>query len=433
MPTPNIIYIHSHDTGRYIQPYGHPVATPHLQQLAEEGVLFRQAFCAAPTCSPSRSVLLTGQYAHNNGMFGLAHRGFSLRDYGLHLIHTLKSVGYVAALAGIQHVAAAAETIGYDQLLGEHEGYNPQEKAVEFLNNPPPQPFFLSVGFFDTHREFPSDHDINPDYCQPPAPLPDTPAVRQDVADYKASARRLDDGVGQILATLRTTGLLEHSIVIYTTDHGIAFPFMKCNLTDDGIGVSLIMRGGDDFRGGKVIEGMVSHIDIFPTLCDVLGVEAPPHLQGHSLLPLIRNETTTIRDEVFAEVSYHAAYEPKRAIRTARYKYIRRFDNRESHVLPNIDDSPSKSVLLAQGLAEQPVARESLFDLTFDPTERNNLATNPGYAHILAEMRRRLERWMQETDDPLLAGNIPVPAGAVANNPDEVSPQTEPKPITTAD
>src|SRR4051812_3717467 len=114
---PNIVYIHSHDSGRYLQPYGHAVPTPHLQRLASQGVLFRQAFSGAPTCSPSRAVLLTGQYAHQCGMLGLAHRGFALNDYKKHLVHALRSAGYQSVLAGIQHVAAKPETIGYDVLL----------------------------------------------------------------------------------------------------------------------------------------------------------------------------------------------------------------------------------------------------------------------------------------------------------------------------
>ncbi len=83
---PNILYIHSHDTGRYVQPYGHQVPTPNIQLLADQGVLFREAFCAAPTCSGSRASLLTGQYCHNNGMLGLAHRGWELNDYRQHLV-----------------------------------------------------------------------------------------------------------------------------------------------------------------------------------------------------------------------------------------------------------------------------------------------------------------------------------------------------------
>ncbi|MBT7166430.1 MAG: sulfatase-like hydrolase/transferase, partial [Victivallales bacterium] len=100
MPSmPNILYIHSHDTGRYIQPYGHAVATPNLQRLAEQGVLFRQAFTINPTCSPSRACLLSGECAHSNGMLGLAHRGFSM-NYEHHIVNTLKAQGYTTALAG---------------------------------------------------------------------------------------------------------------------------------------------------------------------------------------------------------------------------------------------------------------------------------------------------------------------------------------------
>ncbi len=116
MPTPNILYIHSHDTGRYVQPYGYGVATPCIQRLAAEGVLFRQAFCAAPTCSPSRAALLTGQSAHSSGMLGLAHRGWKLHDYGQHILHTLKKIGYHTALAGIQHIAAGPDAVGHHRL-----------------------------------------------------------------------------------------------------------------------------------------------------------------------------------------------------------------------------------------------------------------------------------------------------------------------------
>ena len=91
---PNILYLHSHDTGRYIQPYGHQVPTPNIQRLADQGMLFREAFCAAPTCSGSRACLLTGQWAHSNGMTGLAHRGWTLNDYSTTSLHTLRDAGY---------------------------------------------------------------------------------------------------------------------------------------------------------------------------------------------------------------------------------------------------------------------------------------------------------------------------------------------------
>src|SRR5690348_18259258 len=120
---PNILYIHSHDTGRMTSPYGYAVPTPNLQHLAEEGVLFRQAYNAAPTCSPSRASLLTGECPHSNGMLGLAHRGFFLTDYKRHIAHTLRAAGYYSELIGLQHIARNPETIGYDKvqvIRGKH-------------------------------------------------------------------------------------------------------------------------------------------------------------------------------------------------------------------------------------------------------------------------------------------------------------------------
>ena len=175
---PNILYIHTHDIGRYVQPYGYAVPTPHIQRLAEEGVLFRQAFCANPTCSASRSTLLTGMYPHNNGMTGLAHRGWSLNDYSQHIVHTLRDAGYTTVLTGVQHVASHEQgepwqVIGYDRWLG---GGEPHERAADYLMSQPEGPFFLSVGFSDTHREFGPVTDAgDPRYCRPPRPIPDTP------------------------------------------------------------------------------------------------------------------------------------------------------------------------------------------------------------------------------------------------------------------
>src|SRR2546425_1120737 len=153
---PNILYVHSHDTGRYVQPYGHAIPTPNIQRLAEQGVLFRKAFCAAPTCSPSRASLLTGQYAHSSGMLGLAHRGFSLYNHRHHILHTLRKVGYYSALIGEEHLSKDPTAMGYDR-VSKLEGYQANivaPGAIEMLSNGLPQPFFLSVGFFETHREF---------------------------------------------------------------------------------------------------------------------------------------------------------------------------------------------------------------------------------------------------------------------------------------
>src|SRR5216683_2929739 len=324
---PNIIYIHSHDTGRYIQPYGHAVPAPNLQRLANQGVLFRQAFNAAPTCSPSRASLLTGMCPHSNGMFGLAHRGFVLNDYKQHILHTLRPAGYYSALFGVQHTASNPATIGYDKFEtfpGNH--VEPvSAAAAKFLQSSPKTPFFLDIGFQETHREFrkPGPKE-DPRFCMPPAPIPDTPQTREDIAAFKATARVMDEGVGLVLKALESSGLAENTLVISTTDHGIAFPAMKCNLTDHGMGVSLIIRGPGGFSGGKVCDAMVSHIDLFPTICDLVSIEHPSWLQGKSLLPLVRSEAEQVNKEIYAEATYHAVYEPQRAIRTQRWKYIRR-------------------------------------------------------------------------------------------------------------
>jgi arylsulfatase A-like enzyme len=423
---PNIVYLHSHDSGRYLQPYGQPIPTPNLQRLASEGILFRQAFSAAPTCSPSRAALLTGQCAHRSGMLGLAHRGFSLSDYQQHLIHTLHSAGYHSVLAGIQHVAAKPETIGYKELLrpASVKAADVAPGAEQFLSRAGSQPFFLDVGFFETHREYPQPTAADdPRYTQPPLPIPDTPATRQDMARYHASARLLDQGVGQVLNALDRYGLAANTLVISTTDHGVAFPLMKCNLEDTGWGVSLIMRGPGGFQGGKVSDALISHLDIFPTICEVVGIDKPAWLEGHSILPVVRGEAQEINEAVFAEVTYHAAYEPKRAVRTKRWKYIRRFGDQHTPVLPNCDDGLSKSLWVDHGWKQHILPEESLYDLLFDPTEHHNLVSDESSAGVLKEMRQRLDTWMRATNDPLLHGPVPAPHGAQVNDPEGTSPQ----------
>ena len=417
---PNIVYLHSHDTGRHVQPYGHQVPTPNIQRLADQGLLFRQAFSAAPVCSASRAALLTGEYSHTNGMLGLAHRGYRLAEYDHHLVHTLREAGYTSTLIGEQHLSSDPEDLGYDHVveIDSHHADRIGPATAELLRSAPSEPFFLSVGFFETHRDFFEPTSVRDAlYSLPPANLPDTPETRRDMAAYKASARSLDQGVGMVLDALEQ----ENTLVIFTTDHGLAFPGSKATLTDRGIGVLLIMRGPGGFTGGKVSDALVSQVDIFPTICDLLEIERPAWTRGSSLLPLVAKQRDEVNDAVFAEITFHAAYEPQRAVRTKRYKYIRRFENgHEGPVLPNIDDSPSKDLLLRHGLAERTLPEEELFDLVFDPNEASNIvATEP---EIAAELRERLTRWMEETGDPLLDGPVEPAEGAELNDPAQRSP-----------
>jgi arylsulfatase A-like enzyme len=479
MDRPNIIYLHSHDTGRCIQPYGYAVETPNLQRFAEQGVVFRNAFCAGPTCSPSRAALLTGQYPHQCGMTALAHHGGRLVDPSKPLANFLKSQGYATALSGVQHVTSkpnpeGIRELGYERALSleswpawakDFEAWNQwyAQAAVDYLlKADPAKPFFLDCGFDLTHRTGTGEQwhtsrhapDGDARYVRPPAPLPDTPETRRDFADFRVAARLLDECHGRVLAALEQAGLAENTLVLITTDHGIAYPLMKCNLTAHGTGVLLMMRApryggryvarrtpgdvapgvpGDvgaepepsGMSGGKVIDSLVSHIDVFPTLCEATGLPAPAWLEGESLVPLIDGRATDVRDAVFAEVNWHAAPEPMRSVRTPRHNYIRRFAPYTGPVLPNCDDSVSKTFLRNAGWDSRAQVAEELYDLIFDPNEACNRAGDPNYAAALKEMRERLQTWMVKTNDPLLTGRLDPWPGAKSQFATDVSPQGE--------
>lgn len=430
----NIIYIHSHDTGRYIQPYGHAVHTPKLQELAEEGVLFRQMFCANPTCSPSRAALLSGTCPHSNGMLGLAHRGFRMNDYKQHILHTLKKHGYHTALCGVQHVINHADhefwkTVGYDEFIGERDVS--EHKACEFLDNLERikgKPFFLAVGFFETHKKFPEVHEHDDArYTKVPDTHPDTPGNREEMAQFKGSARTLDEKMGMVFDAVKRNGLENNTIIICTTDHGIAFPDMKCTLHDSGTGVMFIMKGPECMKGGKVIDGMASHVDVFPTLCEILEIEKPDWLEGVSFLPLLTGEKEDVRQEVFSEVNYHSTYEPMRAVRTKRWKYIKRFHITNGPALSNSAIGSCKGTWLEAGWESHIPEEEVLYDLVFDPNEINNLAGDSKYSDTLNDMRSRLQKWMEETNDPFLnSKEIKAPEGARVDLPESRFPGDKP-------
>ncbi|CAG7648426.1 Ulvan-active sulfatase [Paenibacillus solanacearum] len=432
----NIVYFHTHDTGRYIQPYGYAVPTPHLQSFAEEAALFRQAFCAGPTCSPSRSGLLTGMAPHSNGMLGLAHRGFRLNDCSQHLASFLARNGYETALSGVQHEnhgAGAVNELGYKQNLnllneargGEVRDLQTARLAAEFIGKQGDAPFFLTVGLHNTHRaefDFPqTSRPVDSRYVMPPHPMYDTAANRKDMAGFIASAAVVDECFGIVRQAIKDAGKWDDTILIFTTDHGIPFPRMKCYLYDTGIGVSLMMRVPGR-REGLVIDTIVSQIDLFPTLCEITGIAQPDWLQGCSLVPLLDGSASEVRSELFSEVTYHAAYEPMRCVRTERYKLIRFYDDHDQIVMSNMDNGLSKQFLMQHGIRERSRSKDMLFDLYLDPVERENMIDDPAYASMAADLAARLESWMRRTDDPLLQGSVPAPEGVRVNSLDSLHP-----------
>jgi len=439
---PNVVVLHSHDTGRYVSPYGYAVPTPNLASLAEESLVFRDAHTPAPTCSPSRAAMTTGVAPHSVGMTGLVNRGWTMDAPERHVANRLREAGYDTVLPGFQHEhggEGANEEIGYRTFPSvDRDERDPSEQsatdlirrdreattaAVEYLRDAE-EPFFLSLALLNTHREFPDpgEFDIDPESVRPFEPLPDVSPVREDVAAFHASARVVDECVGRVRETLESEGLLDETLVVYTTDHGPAFPNMKCELADGGTGVALLARFPDGPRGHHV-DGLVSHTDFVPTLCSYLEVETPGYAQGESWLSAVEDPGGFDgRDAVFAEVTYHAAYEPKRSVRTDRYRYVRRYGDYDETVLPNIDDGPTKRFLVEHGLGERGQPREALYDLYHDPNERDNRVDDPTYADVLAGLKARLDDWMAATDDPLLAGPVSKPPGGEANPQDGDQP-----------
>ncbi|MCL2833275.1 MAG: sulfatase [Treponema sp.] len=438
----NIIYMHTHDSGRYIQPYGFNIPTPNLLNLAKESTLFRHCYSAAPVCSASRASLLTGTWPHVNGMIGLAHRGFTLNDYSMHLSKYLAAHDYETALAGAQHEDVHPENLGYQRILKNEKQPDTENTdsvtrdlhsakiAVEYLEEKAlkKDKFFLSFGMTNTHRKYP-DHKgrVDDAYVQPPFPLYDTRANREDMADYMTSASVVDQCAGIVIDTLAKTGLDKNTLVIFTTDHGIAFPNMKCSLYDTGIGVSLIVRYPGNSAAGKATDALVSQIDLFPTICELCGLPIPQWTRGKSLKPVLENPDASVNKAIFAEVTYHAAYEPMRCVRTDRYKLIRHFDFHNQRPPSNTDDGLSKRFVMEAGFFKHPIPREQLFDLWLDPVERINLINDPEYQNTYKELSLLLWDWMEKTDDPLLKHpyRVPAPAGAVVNTLSCLQPQKQ--------
>lgn len=435
---PNIVYLHSHDAGRFIEPYGFPVHTPALMRLAREGVLFRKAFAAAPTCTPSRSALLSGRYPHQCGMFGLTGQGWRFDDYGHHLVRVLGEEGYHTALAGCQHEA------GHDDLspLGYHEVLDPEdpgefhqqslERAEEFIARqaaggaPERGPFFLSVGIDEPHRNniarpalgigdesarFSKTRYYDPDrldarYTAPLANLPDLPEIRRDVESLREGVRIMDEYMGRIVDAIDQQGLRETTLVVATTDHGIEFAGGKKTLGDLGTGVMLIVRGPGGFEGGRVIEPVVEQFDLYPTILELAGANPRPWVEGRSLLPLVRGETGRLHDFVFTEQTYHGSAEPLRAVRSERYKLVRRI------ITPapvKRHDGPTTPLLEEIGWYERSDATEELYDLYLDPQEACNRIGDPRYSEVASELSSALDAWMERTGDPFPSGSFPEP------------------------
>ncbi|WLP91750.1 sulfatase [Gordonia sp. NB41Y] len=408
----NVILVHWHDLGRHLACYGATgVQSPNLDALAASGIRFADAHATAPLCSPARGSLFTGQYPHHNGLVGLAHHGFAYRPGTRTLPAILSDAGYRSVLFGMQHESTDPTSIGFDTIdvsdsRCDHVVAESQAWLRRYVDAGSDRPFLLTAGFFETHRPYPADEydPADPTTFDVPEFLPDTADVRDDLAGLHGSITKADAAVGRLLATVEALGLAESTWIVFVTDHGLAFPRAKSTLYAEGTGVALIIRPPTARGiGPRVYDDLFSGVDLTPTILDWLGVATPDDVDGdsHATEIAVPQSESPVRDEVFTEKNYHDAYDPIRAIRTKTHSYIENYAHRPELLLPlDIADS-----LSARSIAASSTTRErshvELYDLTSDPRERNNLADDPAYAAVRADLADRLAQWRHRTADSL--------------------------------
>ncbi|OHE75798.1 MAG: hypothetical protein A2107_03210 [Verrucomicrobia bacterium GWF2_62_7] len=246
---------------------------------------------------------------------------------------------------------------------------------------------------------------------QIPGYLSDTPGTREELAGLQGAVRHVDEQFGRWVQALRELGLEKNTLLIATTDHGIAMPRAKCSVYEPGLQVMLMLRhaGRVGWHGGAVRNEMVSNIDVLPSILDLVGIPVPANVQGRSFAPLLDGRAYKPNATIFGELTYHGYYDPQRSIRTETHKLIANFSTAPAFQDPSQMWRPKSDTVVPEnpGTAFHP--HLELYDLTADPWEQVNLANKPACASIRDELARRLLQHMVETDDPLLRGAVTSP------------------------
>jgi arylsulfatase A-like enzyme len=425
---PNILVIIADDWGYpHAGAYGDKVVkTPHFDRLARDGVLFTNAFAAAPSCTPSRASLLTGravhQLAEGGNLWGFLPSRFAVYP------DLVESAGYVVGFTrkgwgpGNFQAGGRIRNPAGPQFANFEEFYRQAPKD---------KPFCFWFGTNDPHRPYDKGSGARSgmklENVVVPAFLPDTPEVRSDILDYYYEVERADREAGAILAALERDGQLDKTIVVWTGDNGLPFPRAKANLYDGGTHVPLAVRYPPRVKGGRTLDDFVVLTDLAPTLLEAAGLSSPAGMTGRSLMPLLAGQHQPGRNAVFLERERHANVRrgdlsyPARAIRTKDFLYIR---NLRADRWPagdpemyfavgpfgDIDGGPSKDVLLERpsdpytgryfALATAKRPAEELYELRKDPGQIENVAMRPELARARKELRAALDKWMRDTGDP---------------------------------
>ena len=454
-PRPNILFVISDDQSwPHASAYGEPeIDTPAFDRVAREGVLFENAFTAAPQCSPNRAAILTGR-----NIWQLEEAGTHASNFPKKFEvfpNLLETAGYQVGYTGKgwgpgnwEYNARPRNPAG-----PEYSKRRLSEKLLDSISDldyaanfraffearDRARPFFFWVGGQEPHRVYDRGSGLkagkNPDRVQVPPFLPDTPEVRSDMLDYFLEVETFDRHLGRILDLLDSEGELDRTLVVVTSDNGMPFPRAKANLYEYGTHVPLAVRWPEQVPGGRVVRDLTSSIDFAPTFLRLAGVEIPVQVTGKSLVNVLRSRDEEIVDRTRTTVltgrerHTHArpdnhAY-PARALRTTQYLYIWNVkpdrwpagnpsgsgDPPHYH---DIDDSPTKTWMLEHrrqpevrrlfqlGFGKRP--EEELYDIRRDPGCLNNLASNPEYAEIRKQLRARLDRMLAEQHDPRAFG-----------------------------
>ncbi len=403
--------------------YGNPVIkTPGLDTLAEAGTRFTHGFCTTPSCSASRSVILTGVLNHANGQYGHAHsyHHFKTFDSVKSLPNRLREGGYRTASFGKYHVAPQAqydfEFWGKDFMEGK--GNSPSKLAAgadAFIRADDERPFFLYFCTQEPHRPFKREEAeaVHPKDVLVPSFLPDNAATRQELAEYYSSVEQADSGLVALIETLKDTGHWDDTLIIYISDNGIAFPGAKTNCYEPGLRLPCVVRNPDVAQQGVVTNAMVTWADITPTILDYTGLlPAEAAFHGRSFLSVLDQPAPEGWDSVFASHTFHeiTMYYPMRVLRDRRYKLIWNLAHGLSFPFAS-DLWASKTwqhlvITDATHFANRPIEAYlhrpefELYDLDVDPDEVKNLADDPAYAELLAEMQGRLKAHQERTNDP---------------------------------
>ncbi|GAB3998146.1 sulfatase [Spirosoma daeguense] len=413
---PNIILIIGDDISwDDIGCYGNPtVKTPHIDQLAREGLRFTNMYVTSSSCSPSRTSILTGRYPHNTGAAELhsplpAHLAFFPEQ--------LKLSGYYTALLGKWHEGPATKR-AYDTLLAGEKLNGPggEDQWLNVLRvRPKNKPFFFWLAPFDAHRnwsadKFPNAHKPETDVTIPPT-LVDTKETRQDMASYYNEIGRLDHYVGELQQELKRQGIAENTLIVFMADNARPFPGSKTRLQDRGLKTPFLMCWPVGIPKRNVVDALISSVDLAPTLLSLASIRPASSIQGTSFAELLTHPKKEFRKYVFGEHNWHDYEAYERSVRTKDFLYILN----ERTALDNggpIDGNQSPAALslkkvhkvqklttLQEDVFVVPRPHEEFYDNRVDSLQIQNRIQDVTYASVINTLRNVLKTWQNQTGD----------------------------------